>query len=79
MAVAIAATTTNQRICRPAPPLVLDNAGADAVVVIVNNTGLPSSKLPMAAIVHVSAGEMEEAPVCVCFSGLRLQMGYCNA
>ncbi len=55
------ATITDQRICHPAPPLILDNAGATTVVIFVNNTGVPLSKPPMAAIVHISAGQQEEA------------------
>ncbi len=38
MAVAAVATAAaDQRICRPAPPFVLDNAGTAAIVISVNN------------------------------------------
>jgi hypothetical protein len=35
--------------------------GAAAIVVFVNNVGILSSKMPMATVVHVSAGQKEEA------------------
>jgi hypothetical protein len=60
-AAAIVAVAANQRICHPAPRLVLDNAGAAAVIIFVNNTGILSSKSHMAAIAHISAGQKEVA------------------
>jgi hypothetical protein len=67
VAAAVAAATANQRICPPIPPLVLYNAGTTAIIVLINKAGIPLSKLPMAAIVHASAGQKEEAPGDNCY------------
>ncbi len=64
---AIAATATNQRICCPAPLLIPDKVRTATVVVFVNNAGVLWSKLPIAAIVHISAGQKEEAVTESCF------------
>ncbi len=61
-ATAIAAATADQRICRPATPLILNDAGTAVVIVFVNNNGILLFKSPMASVVHVSAGQKEEAP-----------------
>jgi hypothetical protein len=42
--------------------LILDNAGVPAIIVFVNSAGIPLSRLPLAAVVHISAGQKEEAP-----------------
>jgi hypothetical protein len=40
--------------------IILDSVGAPTVVVFVNNAGVLLFNLPLAAIVHVSAGKKEE-------------------
>jgi hypothetical protein len=42
--------------------LILDDAGAAAIVAFVNSAGGLLSKLPLATIVHISAGQKEEVP-----------------
>jgi hypothetical protein len=41
VAAATAAAATNQRICPPTLLLVFDYAGAAAIVVFINNAGIP--------------------------------------
>jgi len=45
----------DQRICRHAAPLILDNAGAVTVVVFIDDVSIPSFRSPVAAIFHAAS------------------------